>query len=41
MTVIECDWKYDLSFRAAVTTANASFSIKGYLVSASTNDLLT
>ena len=41
MIVIECEWKYGLNFRAAVTTASGSFCITGYLVSASTIDLLT
>ena len=33
-------WKYGLSFRAAVTSAKANFSIWGYLSSTPQNSLL-
>ena len=39
-TMMVWAWKYGLSFRAAVTSAKANFSILGYLSSASRNALL-
>ena len=39
-TMMVWAWKYGLSFYAAVTSANANFSILGYLSSAPRNALL-
>ena len=39
-TMMVWAWKYDLSFRTAVTSAKANFSILGYLSSAPRNALL-
>ena len=39
-TMMVWAWKYSLSFRAAVTSAKANFSILGYLSSAPRNALL-
>ena len=39
-TTIVCAWKYGFSFHVAVTNANASFSIWGYLFSAPRNPRL-
>ena len=36
-TMMVCAWKYGLSFRAAITSAKANFSIWRYLVSAPWN----
>ena len=38
-TMMVWAWKYGLSFRAAVTSANANFSILGYLSSTPWNAL--
>ena len=39
-TMMVWAWKYDLSFRTAVMSAKANFSILGYLSSAPRNALL-